>query len=90
MNRKSYQLYKMTLSQIANQNFIEMQSKYISSQNISAVDFLESFRKLLDIDLMVLMYQVEKEKNLIQIENLTTQRVNDLIVTINNQGEKDG
>ena len=43
MNLKSYNTYKTTLKETAEQNFIEIQAGYITSKNISAVDFLESF-----------------------------------------------
>ncbi len=82
MNQKSYNAYKTTLKETAEQSFTQMQSKYITSENISAVDFLEAFRRLLDIDLMILTYQVEMEKNLIILQRITTKNISELLIYI--------
>lgn len=78
MNKRSYNTYKNTLRKTADQNFAEVQSKYITSNEVSAVDFLEAFRKLLDIDLMALKFKVEMEKNIIMLEKITTKNIDNI------------
>ena len=81
-NKTSYNLYEHSLKELVKQNFEEMLANYVSAKNTSSVDFLEAFRKLLDIELMSLKYQVDMEKNIIKIEQILTEKADKLFKPI--------